>query len=259
MATADIPPPAPENDNPGSAPAKLQPSIMEQRWPRLALVLVIALGIVGITWTIGQKQGWSSIGTGGVNAQLLPKVGEPAPDLFTVTADGQPVLLSSLRGHPVWLNFWGSWCAPCQVEMPALEAAYKELQPQGLVMLGISQKEDVSASVAYANDAGATFPILVDPSRGWGDINEADLPPELVQIAKDTKSWQVNNYPTHIFIDSNGIVQAVVIKPMTEDEAVGYGNKILSVPYTGPALPVASPAASPIASPVASPVATPEA
>lgn len=253
MATADVPPRLPAPEDEVKAPPKPKPGIMDQRWPRLALVLVIALGIVGITWTIGQQQGWSSIGTGGVNAQLLPKVGEPAPDLFTFTADGQPVLLSSLRGHPVWINFWGSWCAPCQVEMPALEAAYKELQPQGLVMLGISQREDVTASVAYAKDAGATFPILVDPTRVWSDVNEADLPPELVKIAKNTKSWQVNNFPTHIFIDRNGIVQAVVIKPMTIDEAVSYGNKILSVPYTGPALPVASPIASPNASPVATP------
>ncbi len=253
MATADLPPPAPDRSE--KAPTPPKPGILDQRWPRLALVLVIAAGIVGITWTIGQKEGWSSIGSGGVNAQLLPKVGEPAPDLFTLTASGQPVLLSSLRGQPVWLNFWGSWCAPCQAEMPHVEAAYEQLHPKGLVMLGISQREDVSQSVAYAHDAHATFPILVDPNQVWDNLNEADLPPDLVKIARDTKSWQVNNFPTHIFIDRNGIVQAVVIKPMTTDEAIGYGEMILKVPYTGPALPVASPLASP--SPVASPIASP--
>jgi len=242
MTSPDVPPPMKVH---GASPAGLTDSIFDRRWPRLALVVIIALGIVGITWTVEQKQGWSSIGSGGVNAQLLPKVGEPAPDLFTVTADGQPVLLSALRGQPIWLNFWGSWCAPCQAEMPSIEAAYKELHPQGLIMLGISQREEVSASVAYARNAGATFPILVDPSRVWTDINEADLPPELVEIAKDTKSWQINNFPTHVFIDRNGIVQAVVIRRMTTEEAIAFGEKILSVPYVGPTLPVSSPVAPP--------------
>jgi len=253
MAHDETPLPAPI---PGT-PSKAEIKPLERRWPRVLLVLVVALGIVGITFTVGQNQGWSSIGSGGVNAQLLPKVGQPAPNLFTLTADGQPMLLSALRGQPVWLNFWGSWCAPCQAEMPSIEAAYKELQPQGLIMLGISQKEDVSASVAYAKDAGATFPILVDPTLVWNSISEGDIRADVAVIAKDTRSWQVNNYPTHVFIDRNGIVQAVVLKPMSVAEAVNYGEMILNVPYTGPALPVSTPTSSPIAAPIATPVATP--
>lgn len=247
----------PNDESPSSTPLPGVRSTPERRWPRVLLVLVVALGIVGITYTVGQNQGWSAIGSGGVNAQLLPKVGQPAPNLFTLTANGQPVLLSTLRGQPVWLNFWGSWCAPCQAEMPMIEAAYKELQPQGLIMLGISQREDVSASVAYAKDAGATFPILVDPTLVWNSIGEDDIPAEVVAIAKETKSWQVNNFPTHIFIDRNGIVQAVVLKPMSVAEAVNYGEKILDVPYTGPALSVSSPVAPLVAPRVSSPEATP--
>lgn len=235
-------PPAPE---PGAS-TKPEVSILDQRWPRLLLVLLLAIGIVGITWTIGQKQGWSSIGSGGVNAQLLPKVGEPAPDLFTITADGQPVLLSSLRGQPVWLNFWGSWCPPCRAEMPDIEAAYQELQPQGLVMLGIGQREPLQQSVTYAQEAGATYPILADPALLWQSLDSNQFSPEVQKVAAETKSWQINNFPTHIFIDRNGIVQAVVITQLSEAQAINFGEVILKLPYIGPMLPDASPVNSPV-------------
>ena len=123
-------------------------------------------------------------------------------------------------------------------------------------MLGIGQRETPEQSMAYARDAGITFPVLVDPSLVW-DYVDTQANPRIAELAKETKSWQVNNFPTHIFIDRNGIVQAVVITPMTEDQAISYGEQILGIPYTGPALP--TPDASPVASPVASPIATPEA
>lgn len=238
---------------PSTVPAKKE----SLSWRYYAVVAVIVVGIVGATLLIGQRAGWTQIGTGGVNARLLPKVGEPAPDLFTMSADGQPMLLSALRGQPVWINFWGSWCEPCQAEMPAIEAAYRELQPEGLVMLGISQKEDVSQSVSYANAAGATFPIFWDPSMVWANTSDAEIPPSLLQIAKDTKSWQVNNQPTHVFIDRNGIVRAVVMSPMTTQQAVSYGEQVLKIPYDGPMLGPASPVseATPASSPDASPAA----
>lgn len=225
-------------------------------WRYYGIVAILVLGIVGATFVIGQKAGWNQIGGGGVNARLLPKVGEKAPDLFTMSADGQPVLLSALRGQPVWINFWGSWCEPCQAEMPAIEAAYKELQPQGLVMLGISQKESIDQSIAYANAAGATFPILADPAILMGNIDLETVPEDIRQTVKDTKSWQVNNQPTHVFIDRNGIVRAVVMSPMTTAQAVAYGEQILNIPYDGPPLGPASPDASVVGTPVASPEAT---
>lgn len=243
----------------GRAPVAGAPETLERKggltWRYYAVVVILVLGIVGATFAIGQKAGWNQIGSGGVNARLLPKVGDQAPDLFTFSSNGDPMFLSALRGQPVWINFWGSWCEPCQAEMPAIEAAYKDLQPKGLVMLGISQKEDISQSVSYANAAGATFPIFWDPTMVWSGVNEEDMSPDLLAIAKDTKSWQVNNQPTHVFIDRNGIVRAVILSPMTEAQAIAYGEQILSIPYSGPPLGPPSPVASPVSSPVATPAA----
>lgn len=245
-------PSTPDSPSTASAPVAKKQALS---WRYYGVVGLLVLGIVGATFAIGQKAGWNQIGGGGVNARLLPKVGEKAPDLFTVSADGQYLLLSGLRGQPVWINFWGSWCEPCQAEMPAIEAAYKELQPQGLIMLGISQKEDISQSVAYADAAGATFPIFADPAMLIGDIDIETVPEDIRQTVKDTKSWQVNNQPTHVFIDRNGIVRAVVMSPMTTEQAVAYGEQILNIPYDGPPLGPASPSASPGASPAATPQA----
>jgi peroxiredoxin len=196
------------------------------RGVRLGLVVLVFVALVGTAWFVGERQGWSQIGTGGMNAQLLPKVGEPAPELFTLYANGEPMLLSALKGQPVWINFWGSWCPPCRTEMPELQAAWETLEPQGVVMLGISMRESPEEAVAYADRAGATFPVLTDPT--WAaDTLEQSGDPVLAAIAQSTRSWQVINFPTHIFIDREGIVRAVVLAQMDYDTAVGYGAMIL--------------------------------
>lgn len=206
--------------NPTSAPT------IRQRSVHLVTIVAVVGAVMGVAWLIGERQGFESIGTGGVNARLLPKVGEPAPDLFTLYADGQPMLLSALEGQPVWINFWGSWCPPCRAEMPDLVHAYNTLAPQGVVMLAISMREDPADAVAYAELNGATFPVLVDPLMVVDILKSADSP-ELLQIASETRSWQINNYPTHIFIDPDGIVRAVVINTLTYESALQYGEMIL--------------------------------
>lgn len=228
MASADV----------ATAPHQNERSVENSRG-RILLVLVIVIGIVGAAWLIGEQQDFGSIGEGGVHANPLPSVGDHAPELLTFTADGTPVRLSDLRGYPVWLNFWGSWCYPCRTEMPEIQAAYETLQPKGLVMLGISMKEEPSTAVDYAQRAGATFPILADPN-----FLSALLPPEeFPEVREMVETWQINNFPTHIFIDRDGTIRAVLLQQMDYDTAVSYGEMILDSPMP-PGLP-ASPVASP--------------
>jgi thiol-disulfide isomerase/thioredoxin len=176
---------------------------LHQRLLRVSLVAIVAFGIIGIAWFVGERQGWDTIGSGGVNAQILPKVGEPAPELFTLYADGRPMLLSALKGQPVWINFWGSWCPPCRSEMPELQAAYETLAPQGVVMLAISMREDPADAVAYADVSGATFPVLMDPNSVASSIDAAQYP-QLAPLAESTRTWQINNWPTLYRYDGGG-------------------------------------------------------
>lgn len=216
-------------------PRAARPSDSGDRRTRIALVTIIAIAIVGAAWLVGERQDFGSIGEGGINANLVPAVGEPAPELLTFTADGLLVRLSDLRGQPVWLNFWGSWCPPCRAEMPELQAAYETLQPRGLVMLGISMREEPGVAVDYANRVGATFPILADPEY-LSSLFPEDRYPDIRELVE---TYQINNFPTHIFIDRDGIVRAVAIQPLDYATAVRYGDLILDAPATGD--PVSTP------------------
>ena len=173
--------------------------------------LIMALAIVAGAWVIGGRQGFDQLGLGGVNSSLLPKVGDVAPDFFTILSDGRIVRLSEFRGQPVWLNFWGSWCPPCRGEMPDMEAAYKELAPRGLVMLAVALDEPPAATFDYAARNGATYLIASDPER-----------------QSTGEGYPIVNFPTHILIDREGIVRDVVLAELDKDEFVAYAESILA-------------------------------
>jgi cytochrome c biogenesis protein CcmG, thiol:disulfide interchange protein DsbE len=172
--------------------------------------LVVATLIVAAALTIGARSGWDSIGSGGINQTLLPKVGEVAPDFETEDVFGNPVRLSQFRGQPVWLMFWGSWCPPCRAEFPDIQAAYAELEPRGLRMLGVSMRESPIDAAAYAAANGATFLVLSDPDE------------------RDTGStYPIFNFPTHIFIDRDGVIRSIVLEDMDTEQAVAEASRLL--------------------------------
>lgn len=224
----DLAQPAPAQ--PASAPTA------KQTLARWLVVAVVVSGIIGTAWLIGERDDFGSIGQGGIYASLLPKVGDQAPDLVTFDINGNLVRLSDLRGQPVWLNFWGSWCPPCRAEFPDLQRAYSDLQPRGLVMFGIAMREDPRAAQDYADRVGGTFPILADPNYLAMLIPEDEYPEARALVT----SYTINNYPTHIFIDRDGTVSAVVISPMTYEDAMAHGQAILDSP--APTLGEATPA-----------------
>jgi len=172
--------------------------------------LAVAALIVAAALAIGASSGWDSIGTGGINQHLLPKVGEVAPDFETQDLFGNPVRLSQFRGQPVWLMFWGSWCPPCRAEFPDIQAAYAQLEPKGLRMLGVSLRESPVDAAAYAAENGATFLVLSDP-------DERDTGP----------AYPIYNFPTHIFIDRDGVIRAIVLEDLDTEQAVAEANRLL--------------------------------
>ncbi len=172
----------------------------------IAVAVVIILAVVAV----GGAAGWGSIGTGGINRSLLPKVGEQAPDFVTEDVYGNPVRLSQFKGQPVWLMFWGSWCPPCRAEFPDIQAAYAQLEPEGLRMLGVSLRESPLDAATYAAQNGATFLVLSDP-------DETDT----------GASYPIFNFPTHIFIDRDGIIRSIVLEDMDTEQAVAEASRLL--------------------------------
>lgn len=172
--------------------------------------LAIAGAIVAAAWFVGAREGFDSIGKGGGFQSILPKVGEKAPDFATEDVFGNPVRLSDFAGQPVWLMFWGSWCPPCRAEFPDIEAAYQQVAPRGVRMLGVSLREPAIQAGAYAGQNGATFLVLSDPDG-----------------ADTTEAYPILNFPTHIFIDSDGIIRSIVLEDMDTDQAVAQAEKII--------------------------------
>lgn len=134
-----------------------------------------------------------------------PQVGEQAPEFVLNDVDGQPVQLSELEGQPIILNFWATWCAPCRVEMPDLQAAYDRHQADGLLILAINREETaVTVRDFFYDELDLTFTPLLDEK---GDVS---------------RLYGVANYPTSIFVDGGGMVTAVHLGLMTEAQIEGY-------------------------------------
>lgn len=230
-----------------------QPEILTQSKPestrdkmtRLGLVAIVLIAILGTAYIVSDRAGLDLVGSGGVNAQLIPKVGDTAPELIVITTDGQPIPLSALRGTPVWINYWGSWCQPCRAEMPEVIRAYETLNARGVLMLGVNEGETAEAALNYAATVGINFPIVFPLEPSAQELEELKASGELPEVVESAEKWQVNNWPTHIFIDGDGVVQAVVISQLTYESAVQYGEMILPDDAPPAASPVASPAASP--------------
>jgi len=182
------------------------------RRTQVLLGLGVALAIVVGAWFVaGGNAGLAGLGQGGVNQRLLPKVGETAPDFATKDLLGRTVRLSDYRGQPVWLMFWGSWCPPCRAEFPDIQRAYAQLQPEGLAMLGVSLREPTADAALYAAQNKASFTVLSDPTE------------------QDTgAAYPIYNFPTHIFIDADGVIRSVVLEDMSEEQALREGRALLA-------------------------------
>lgn len=106
-------------------------------------------------------------GVAGSNAPEDANTTTPAPDFTMTDASGKTVSLADFKGKPILLNFWASWCGPCQSEMPAMQAAYEqygsEIEFLIVNMTGMSGETQETAS-QFIKENGYTFPVYYDQS-----------------------------------------------------------------------------------------------
>ncbi|GJL62506.1 MAG: hypothetical protein NPIRA04_11600 [Nitrospirales bacterium] len=98
-----------------------------------------------------------------------PTIGSSSPPFTLKNMDGKPVSLSDFSGKVILLNFWATWCGPCRVEMPAMEALYREMRTQGLEIVAVSvDAQGTEVTKPFQEAMGLTFPILHDPEYEVG-------------------------------------------------------------------------------------------
>jgi len=145
--------------------------------------------------------------------------GDRAPELELTTddgrtltlsdLDGRPVRLADLRGRVVWLNFWASWCPPCQYETPTLRAMDERYRDRGLTIVGIQVQQIADDARDYAARYGLEYPIAADVT---GDFFHA---------------YRVFALPTQFLIDPSGVVAAVINGPLDEARAAALIEALL--------------------------------
>ena len=89
--------------------------------------------------------------------------GQVAPDFRLQSLDGDEVHLEDLRGFPVVLNFWSTWCGPCKIEHPVLQKGAESYGPQGVVFLGVLYGDEPAKARPFLKRYGSVYPTLIDP------------------------------------------------------------------------------------------------
>jgi cytochrome c biogenesis protein CcmG/thiol:disulfide interchange protein DsbE len=90
-------------------------------------------------------------------------IGNRAPELDLADLDGATVRLADLRGHPVLVNFWASWCGPCIEEFPLLTQAAEAHAADGLVVVGVVYQDSAEGARDFMERMGATWATVMDP------------------------------------------------------------------------------------------------
>jgi thiol-disulfide isomerase/thioredoxin len=124
---------------------------------------------------------------------LAVEAGAPVPDVSgpRIDAPSESLALSSLRGKVVYVDFWASWCAPCRISFPVLDALYKENASRGFVVVGINKDTSVEDAQKFLKKVPATFPLV-------GDAKDAAA-----------RAFDVKTMPSGYLVDRKGVVRKV--------------------------------------------------
>jgi cytochrome c biogenesis protein CcmG/thiol:disulfide interchange protein DsbE len=166
--------------------------------------LIVALAGIGallgvFALTIGRET------TAGASSH----VGRPAPAFSLERLDGGHVTLDELRGRPVVLNFWASWCLPCREEAAMLTKLAADHADRGVVVIGVFYQDDAGSAADFMRRYGQTYPGLLDPS------------------GRTALDYGVFGIPETYFIDADGVIRARQFGPLVAGELEFTMTKIL--------------------------------
>jgi len=166
----------------------------------LALLLAAALLVLSGCAGLGEESG---------RVALTPEADrDPAPAVTVPALDGgKPVTLAALRGHPVLLNFWASWCEPCKKEMPTLVTFSKE--HPGMDVVGLAVNDRPGDSRRFARQVGADFTLGID--------RDADVAAEFDSTI---------GLPMTVIIDQEGRIATTVFGAVSRTALEGFADQL---------------------------------
>jgi peroxiredoxin len=170
-----------------------------------ALMLVISAGLPEHARNISLLSGEVSIG---------PEIGAIAPFFELPTLNGGRLTLVQLRGNPVIVNFWATWCEPCQVELPILQTLFEQDSEQGLRVVAINVGE--TSIQDWVTTLHLTFDIALDEQEQTAAL------------------YQLRGIPSTYIIDPDGVITTIFYGPTTEHQLQMAIAPYLSLSYTAP-------------------------
>lgn len=140
--------------------------------------------------------------------QTKVAVGEKAPDFMLTDLQGNKHRLSEYKGQGVFLNFWGTWCKPCETEMPYINNQYHQFKDKGVQVLAVNVGESNLAVTKFVQRHQLDFPIVID--------NDSQV----------QSAYGIDPLPATFLIDKTGKVVKYFTGQMTEDTVRKLMNEI---------------------------------
>ena len=130
--------------------------------------------------------------------QVAPEINAYAPPFELKALDGINLNLKSLRGMPVLINFWATWCEPCKIEMPSLQAVYDAYKDRGLRIVAVNLGEAPETAYTWIQQMKLTFDVVLDPTT------------------KIATLYQLRGQPSTYVVSPSGVISQIFFGPTTE-------------------------------------------
>jgi len=144
-----------------------------------------------------------------VNTGKVAQKGSEAPDFALSDLQGNEVALSSFRGKVVLLNFFATWCPPCNAELPDLQTLHADYQDRGLAIVAVNQAESATTVARFVDDNQVPFTVLLDAN------------------AAVSRQYNVRAIPRSLFIDADGVLVIDHLGYMSDEQMRAYVEQLL--------------------------------
>ena len=133
------------------------------------------------------------------SAPQTARVGAPAPGWSEPSLPGPTLSLHSLRGKAIYLNFFATWCPPCNEEAPTIDRLQQRFRAKGLQVVGVDVLENARKAEGFLEQHHLSYPAIVDDGTLRNQYN-------------------VNGLPVHVFIDRRGIIRRIDVGELSAGE-----------------------------------------